>query len=163
LEQNTLVVFCGDNGGNGYFADKDHPRGFHGANVHPETGVEFRGKKGNLYEGGLRIPMIARWPGKIEPGRVSDLLWYFPDVLPTRAELAGVQPPSEIDGLSILPELLGEKAVGRPQPKHEYLYWELNGQTAVRMGDWKAVRPGKNRKWELYNLSRDVSEEHNLA
>ena len=71
LEKNTIVFFCGDNGGNDYFKDAEHPRGFHGANVNPKTGVEFRGKKGNLYEGGLRIPMIARWPGKIAPGRVS--------------------------------------------------------------------------------------------
>ena len=89
LENNTIVFFCGDNGGNDYFKDKDYPRGFHNANKHPETGVEFRGTKGTLYEGGLRIPMIARWPGTIQPGRVSDLLWYFPDVLPTVAELTG--------------------------------------------------------------------------
>ena len=107
--------------------------------------------------------MMARWPGKIEPGRVSEFLWYFPDVLPTLAELAGVKAPSDIDGLSIVPELFGEKAAGRPQEKHEFLYWELNGQTAVRMQDWKAVQPGKNRKWELYDLSRDVSEKHDLA
>ncbi len=163
LEQNTLVLFCGDNGGNDYFRDDQHPRGFHGANVNPRTGVEFRGKKGNLYEGGLRIPMIARWPGKIEPGRVSDRLWYFPDVLPTVAELAGATPPKDSDGVSIVPELLGEKAAGRKQPEHQYLYWELNGQTAVRMQNWKAIQPGKNRAWELYDLSQDISERHDLA
>jgi arylsulfatase A-like enzyme len=163
LEQNTLVFFSGDNGGNDYFKDQGHPRGFHGANVDPKTGIEFRGKKGNLYEGGLRIPMIARWPGKIEPGRVSEFLWYFPDVLPTLAELAGVKTPSDIDGLSIVPELLGEKAAGRPQAKHEFLYWELNNQTAIRMQDWKAIQPGRNRNWELYDLSKDISEKHDLA
>ena len=108
LEDNTIVFFCGDNGGNDYFRDQQHPRGFHNANKHPKTGVEFRGTKGTLYEGGLRIPMIARWPGKIAAGRVSDLLWYFPDVLPTVAELTGTKAPGDIDGISIVPELLGE-------------------------------------------------------
>ena len=117
LEENTLVFFCGDNGGNDYFRTPEHPRGFHGANVHPKTGAQFRGKKGNLYEGGLRIPMVARWPGKIAPDQVSDLLCYFPDFLPTAAEVAGVKPPEDIDGMSIIPELLGEKAAGRAQPQ----------------------------------------------
>ncbi|MDP6446191.1 MAG: sulfatase-like hydrolase/transferase [Pirellulaceae bacterium] len=163
LEKNTLVFFCGDNGGADYFRDKDHPRGFHGANVHPETGVEFRGRKGNLYEGGLRIPMMARWPGRIEPGRVSDLLWYFPDVLPTVVEVAGAETPSDCDGISIAPELFGAEAAGRPQAKHEYLYWEIGAQTAVRAGHWKAIQPGANRPWELYDLESDVSESRDLS
>ncbi len=163
LEENTIVFFSGDNGGADYFRDKQHPRGIHGANVDPKTGVQFRGKKGNLYEGGLRIPMIARWPGKIEPGRVSDLLWYFPDVLPTVAELARAKAPDDIDGMSIVPELLGQDVAGRKQPGHDYLYWELGGQMAVRMENWKAIQPGKNRELELYDLSRDVSEQHDLA
>lgn len=163
LEEKTIVFFSGDNGGNDYFRDAEHPRGFHGPNVNPKTKVEFRGKKGNLYEGGLRIPMIVRWPGRIEAGRVSDLLCYFPDIMPTLAELAGVETPEDIDGLSIVPELLGEDAAGRKQAGHEYLYWELRQQIAVRMGSWKGVRPGQNAAWELYDLSRDVSEENNLA
>jgi arylsulfatase A-like enzyme len=162
LEQKTLVVFSGDNGGNDYFADAQHPRGFHAPNVDPKTGVEFRGRKGTLYEGGLRVPMIARWPGRIEPGRVSHLLCYFPDVLPTLAELAGATAPEDLDGISIVPELLGETAAGRKQKQHDYLYWELNGQTAIRQGHWKAVQP-KNKPWELYDLSRDISETQNLA
>ena len=163
LDENTIVFFCGDNGGNDYFKDDKHPRGFHGANVHPETGVEFRGKKGNLYEGGLRIPMLARWPGKIAPGRVSDLLWYFPDVLPTVAEITGSMVPDDIDGMSIVPELLGEDVVGRKQPQHEYLYWEINNQTAVRSGWWKAIQPGKGKNWELYDLDGDISEKNDLS
>ena len=168
LERDTIIFFSGDNGGMDYFRDADHPRGFHGPNVNPKTGVAFRGQKGNLYEGGLRVAMIACWPGHIGPGRISDLLWYFPDVLPTLAELAGAEPPADIDGLSIVPELLGEETAGRKQPQHEYLYWEIGGQTAVRMGDWKAVRPGakkgnKEAGWELYDLKNDISEEHNLA
>jgi arylsulfatase A-like enzyme len=163
LEKKTIVFFCGDNGGADYFRDPQHPRGFHGANVDPKTGVEFRGKKGNLYEGGLRIPMIVWWPERIAPGRVSDLLWYFPDALPTLAELAGVDPPKDIDGISIVPELLGQEAAGRKQAQHEYLYWELGRQTAVRMGTWKAVRPRAERPWELYDLSRDLSESNDVA
>ena len=162
LEKNTAVFFCGDNGGNDYFASKDAPRGFHGANKHPKTGVEFRGRKGQLYEGGLRIPMIARWPGKIEPNRVSDLLWYFPDVMPTVAEVCGAKTPNDCDGISIVPELIGESAAGRKQSNHEYLYWEIGRQKAVRMNHWKAIQPNDGR-WELYNLAEDVSETNDLA
>ena len=162
LDKKTLVFFCGDNGGADYFRSKDHPRGFHGANVHPKTGVEFRGRKGTLYEGGLRIPMIVYWPGRIQAGRKSDLLWYFPDVFPTVCELTGTKTPNGIDGISIVPELLGETAAKRKQKQHEYLYWEISGQIAVRKNNWKAVKP-RNRSWELYNLAKDVSESNNLA
>lgn len=163
LAENTLVFFCGDNGGNDYFADQEHPRGIHGANLNPLTKDEFRGRKGMLYEGGLRIPMIVRWPGKIAAGQVSDLLWYFPDVMPTVAELTGATTPKDIDGLSIVPELLGEAAAGRKQARHEYLYWEIGQQTAVRMGHWKAIRPKSNAPWELYDLSTDISETTSVA
>ncbi len=91
LEDNTVVFFTGDNGGQDRFKSKEYPRGYFGPNVNPSNGVEFRGGKGNLYEGGLRIPFIVRWPGKIKPGRVSELLFYQPDVLPTLAELTGAQ------------------------------------------------------------------------
>ncbi len=163
LDDKTLVMFSGDNGGNDYFPTKEQPRGVHSANKNPKTGVEFRGRKSTLYEGGLRIPVIARWPGKISPGRVSDLLWYFPDVLPTIAEVTGAKPPADIDGISILPELIGEAAAGRKQPQHEYLYWEFSGQTAVRMGHWKAINPKKTTEWELYDLNNDISETNDLA
>ena len=163
LDDKTLVMFSGDNGGNDYFPTKEQPRGVHGANKNPKTGVEFRGRKSTLYEGGLRVPVIARWPGKIAPGRVSDLLWYFPDVLPTIAEVTGAKPPADIDGISILPELIGEAAAGRKQPQHEYLYWEFSGQTAVRMGHWKAIKPKKSTDWELFDLSKDISETEDVA
>jgi arylsulfatase A-like enzyme len=163
LEDNTIVFFTGDNGGQDRFRSKDRPRGFFGPNVDPKTSVEFRGGKGNLYEGGLRIPFIVRWPGKIKPGRVSDLAFYQPDVLPTLAELTGAKPPADIDGLSILPELIGAEAAGREQQKHEFLYWEYGSQVAVRMDDWKAIQPKKNGPWELYDLSTDVSETTNIA
>ncbi|MEO1982602.1 MAG: discoidin domain-containing protein, partial [Fuerstiella sp.] len=113
-------------------------------------------------EGGLRIPMMARWPGRIAPGQVSDLLWYFPDFMPTVAELCGAKTPSDSDGISIVPELLGESAAGRKQEQHQYLYWEIGGQTAVRMGNWKAIQP-RGKAWELYNLETDVSETTDLA
>jgi arylsulfatase A-like enzyme len=163
LEQNTLVLFSGDNGGADYFVSPEFPRGVHGANKDPRTGTEFRGKKGQLYEGGLRVPVVARWPGRIAPGRVSNHLWYFPDILPTIAELCGAPLPPDIDGLSLVPELLGAAAAGRPQAQHKYLYWEFVGQVAVREGDWKAIQPKAGAPWELYDLARDVSERQDLA
>jgi arylsulfatase A-like enzyme len=163
LDNNTLIFFSGDNGGADYFTSKESPRGVHSANKNPRTGVEFRGHKGDLYEGGLRIPFLARWPGKIAPGRTSDLLCYFPDLLPTVAEVTGSKAPADTDGISILPELIGETAAGRKQAQHEYLYWEISGQTAVRMGNWKAIQPKKTAVWELYDLSTDISETKDLA
>lgn len=163
LEENTIVFFAGDNGGQARFRSKDHPGGFFGPNVNPKTGVEFRGGKGNLYEGGLRVPSIVRWPGKIKPGRVSDLIWYQPDIMPTLGKLTGTKPPKDIDGISILPELIGEDAAGHKIEKREMLYWEYGGQTAVRMNEWKAIRPNGKSSWELYNLSKDISEKNNIA
>ncbi|MEN8152195.1 MAG: sulfatase/phosphatase domain-containing protein, partial [Planctomycetota bacterium] len=163
LEKNTLVLVGGDNGGDDYFKDAEHPRGFHGPNVDPKTGVAFRGRKRTLYDGGLRIPMVAHWPGRIEPGRVSDHRFYFPDFLPTVAELAGAEAPEDVDGISIVPELLGSKAAGREQEKHEYLYWEYMGQTAVRAGPWKLVRLKPDAAWGLYAIDEDVAEEHDVA
>ena len=113
LEDNTIVSFTGDNGGQDRFRSPEHPRGFFGPNVNPLTGEAFRGGEGNLYEGGLRIPFLVRWPGHIEPGSTNDHLFYHPDILPTLVELTGATPPQRIDGLSILPTLLGEKATGR--------------------------------------------------
>lgn len=130
IENNTLIFFSGDNGAADYFKSKDHPRGFHAGNRNPQTGVEYRGHKGMLYEGGVRVPFFAWWPGKIAPGRVSEHLGYFPDVLPTIAEITGAKAPTDVDGLSFLPELIGEAAAGHKQTQHEYLYWET--------GDWTA-------------------------
>lgn len=164
LEQNTIVFFAGDNGGQDRFKSKDYPRGFFRPNVNPVTGVEFRGGKGNLYEGGLRIPSVVRWPKKIKPGQVSDLVWYQPDILPTLAELTKSTVPEDTDGISILPEILGEEATGRDQEQHEFLYWEFVGQTAVRKDHWKAYHGrGKAAKWELYDLRQDISETNDVA
>lgn len=162
IDDNTIVIFSGDNGGADYFVSAAFPRGVHSANRNPRTGVEFRGKKGNLYEGGLRVPFLVRWRGRIPAGRTSDHLGYFPDVLPTIAELTGAKAPAGIDGISIVPELFGEAAAGRKQPKHDYLYWEIAGWTAIRQGDWRAVRPAKG-KWELYDLAKDPSESKDVS
>ncbi len=163
VDDNTIVFFSGDNGGNDYFKSDQYPRGLHLANKHPETGVEYRGTKGTLYEGGLRIPFIARWPGKIPAGTVSDFLGYFPDLLPTIAEITGATAPDDIDGISFLPELIGAEAAGHPQAHHDYLYWEIGSWTAIRQGDWRAVRPNQNLEWELYDLAADPSESTNIA
>jgi len=163
LDERTIVFFTGDNGGQDRFRSPQYPRGYFGPNVDPRTGTEFRGGKGNLYEGGLRIPFIVRWPSHIKPGQVSDLLFYQPDMLATIAELTGVKDVPESDGLSITPTLLGAEAAGHPQKQHEFLYWEFGPQTAVRIDDWKAIRPQANRDWELYELSQDVSETKDVA
>ncbi|MDN5202143.1 arylsulfatase [Fulvivirgaceae bacterium BMA10] len=172
LDENTLVLITGDNGGEYYFANEKYPRG----QFDPNGGV-FRGEKRDFYEGGLRIPAVVWWPGKIKPGSVSEHLCYFPDIMPTFAELVGVHAPDDIDGLSLVPTLLGEEQAGRTQEKHEYLYWESpNGWVAVRSGNWKIVKRGKimspstrrtmgkpSGEFELYNLAEDLGEKTDLA
>lgn len=152
IEEDTVVFFSSDNG--------PHKEGGHDPEFFDSNGP-LRGIKRDLYEGGIRVPAIVWWPGKIRAGRVSDFVWAFWDFLPTAAELAGVPAPSGIDGISIVPELLG-----RPQREHEYLYWEFHERgfsQAVRRGDWKAVRPDSSRPLELYNLRDDPGENDNQA
>jgi arylsulfatase A-like enzyme len=163
LEDDTIVFLCGDNGGQSRFKDKDHPDGFFSPNRNPKTGELFRGSKGNFYEGGLRIPMIVRWPGKVDAGAVSDHLCYFPDIMPTLAELAGLDRPSQTDGISLVPLLLGEDTVGRGQEEHKALFWESKGSMAVRLGHWKAIKPKAKADFELYDLSNDLQELNNVA
>jgi len=162
LEENTLVLFAGDNGGNDYFKDKQHSRGFFGANVEPKTGVEYRGTKGTLYEGGLRIPCVARWPGRIAPGTVTNHQCYFPDLLPTFCELAAAEIPEDVDGISINATLFnGLTTKASEQKQHEYLYWEIGNQIAVKQGTWKLYGKSDRKRdvdWALYDLSKDVSE-----
>jgi len=155
----TLVVVTGDNGGNDYFPNPERPRGFFGPNVDPRTGKAFRGKKGDLYEGGLRVQAVANWPGRIKAGTVSEHLGYFPDVMPTLAEVAGVQAPADTDGISFAPALFGQPG----QREHEYLYWEFGQQVAVRIGNAKGVRPKTAAAWEVYDLAADIGEQHDLA
>ena len=126
----------------------------------------LRGQKGVVYEGGIRTPMICSWPGRIPAGRVSDQVWYYADFLPTVAEVIGGETPEDVDGVSILPTLLGE-----PQDlTGRFLYWEFYGsgfQQAVRYGDWKAVRPSTERGLDeplaLYDLVTDISESSDVA
>ena len=163
IDENTIVFLCGDNGGAEYFANDSYPHGFFAPNLNPVTGERFRGGKGDFYEGGLRVPFLVRWPEKIKPGVVSGHLGYFPDVMPTLAELTGATARSNSDGISIVPTLLGENAVGRKQDQHEFLYWERGNYIAVRMGDWKAVRPPRSERMELYNLKTDPQELSDIA
>src|SRR5262249_12147858 len=117
--------------------------------------------KRDLYEGGIRVPMIARWPGKIGPGRVSHEVWAAWDFMPTAAGLAGAKPPPGIDGISMLPALLGHR-----QLRPESLYWEFHERgfaQALRLGRWKAIRPGPNKPVELYDLQTDIKETRDLA
>lgn len=151
-DRNTLILFTSDNG--------PHREGGHSPDFFDSNGP-LRGIKRDLYEGGIRVPAIAWWPGRIQAGRVSDHPWAFWDLLPTFAELAGVPAPRGIDGISIASELLG-----RPQNQHEYLYWEFHGRRfsqAVRFGDWKAIAKGLGGPIELYNLADDLGETRDLA
>ncbi len=157
IDDNTIFFLCGDNGGQPYFATEDRPHGFFGPNWNPATDERFRAGKGSLYEGGLKVPYYVRWPGKVKPGSVNDHVCYYPDVMPTLAEITSAKSP-KTDGLSFLPTLTGKGE----QKQHRYLYWEYGNQTAVREDDWKAYR-GKSGKWELYDLSKDVEEVHDLA
>jgi arylsulfatase A-like enzyme len=163
IDQKTIVFLCGDNGGQPYFKNQKHPHGFFAPNLNPKTGRRFRGGKGNFYEGGLRIPFLVWWPGKIQAGTVSDHLGYFPDIMPTLAELAGIEKPENTDGISIMPTLLGVEFAGSKQEQHEYLYWEDPNSSAVRMSHWKAIRPNEGSPFELYDLSKDPEELHNVA
>jgi arylsulfatase A-like enzyme len=160
LRENTIVFFTGDNGGQQRFKSDKYPHGFFGPNVNPATGEVFRGEKGNLYEGGLKIPYLVQWPAKIKPGRVSDFVFYQVDVLATLADIAGLPVPVDTDGASILPELLDTSV--RPASQ-DMFYWEYKEQTAVRHGRWKAIQPNTKKAWELYDLQNDIEELNNLA
>ena len=153
IDDKTIVFFTSDNG------------------PHLEGGVDpqffrssgpLQGAKRSLHEGGIREPMLVRWPGKIAPGRTSDLPWAFWDVLPTLAELAGAKAPAGLDGISVVPTLLDRG----DQPRHEFMYWEFHegpSQQAVRMGDWKAIRKRPGVALELYDLRRDPAERTDVA
>lgn len=160
IDDNTIVFFTSDNGG--------QAGGGVGAEFF-EANKPLRGYKGSMYEGGLRVPMIARWPNHIKPGSLSEHISYFPDMMPTLAELADANQhlPPKTDGISIVPALLGEDTAGRKQQQHKFLYWELGGEgrliQAVRMGKYKAVRPKAGAELELYDLSTDIGETKNIA
>lgn len=163
LEENTLVMFSSDNG------PTFNRLGGSDSEFFTSAG-SFRGLKGSLYEGGIRVPLVARWPGKIKGGSTTDHQSAFWDIMPTLAEISGTKIPDGIDGISFAPTLLGQDS---KQQKHEYLYWEFpsyGGQQAVRVGNWKAVRQNMLRKnnkdplrIELYNLKDDIAEQRDVA
>ncbi|WP_411846507.1 arylsulfatase [Roseibacillus persicicus] len=166
LAENTLIVFTSDNGTTHRGSDPDFNIG--GVDSDFFNSLRgLRGFKGSVYEGGLRVPAIVRWPGRIEPGGRSQTPSYFPDWFPTFCAAAGVVPPSGLDGVNLLEVLVGEKTLVREVP----MLWEFHGyggQVAVIDGDWKAVwmgfaRKGKRPPWALYHLKTDPAEEKDLA
>ncbi len=159
LADNTVVIFSSDNGTTHLKKEVDYDF-FHSVG-------ELRGLKGSLYEGGIRVPTIVRYPGKVKAGTTSDRVSGFEDWIPTVLELIGKQDaaPKDIDGISLAPTLLGEKQTARP-----FLYREFSGyggQQMVRAGDWKAIRTnlarGKKINTQLYNLAEDAGEQNNVA
>jgi arylsulfatase len=157
LDKNTVVIFTADNGAaatGGCDPDYFHCSG------------DLRGRKGSLYEGGIKVPFIAWWPGVVKSGATSDHVCAIWDLMPTFLEIAGTAPGMPVDGISFLAALKQE-----PQKQHEFLYWErhsANGEThtqAVRFGDWKAIKQIKTNSTmlALYNLKKDPTERHDVA
>ena len=155
LEDNTVVFFTSDNGAQAG-AWKRVADFFEGNGP-------LRDYKGRFYEGGIREPLIVRWPGKVKPGSTSDHVCAFWDMMPTLAEIGGGKAPKDTDGISFVPTLLGK---GK-QAEHEFLYWEYPHATgvvqAVRMGDWKLVQPAPGKPFELYDLRTDIGESKDVA
>jgi len=151
LEDDTIVFFTSDNGATWVGgADTEFF----------ESNAPLRGRKAQLWEGGIRVPLIARWPGRIPAGTVSDHPSAFWDVLPTLSELTGARTPGGIDGISMVPALLADAG---NQARHDYLYWEFIGGQAVRLGDWKGIRLNPDAEIELYDLSADMGEGNDVA
>ena len=157
IDDNTLIIFTSDNG--------PHQEAGHDPAYFNSNG-SMRGFKRDLYEGGINVPMIARWPGKVAAGTETDLISAFWDVMPTVAEMAKVDAPTDIDGISFLPTLLNRDG----QKQHDYLYWEFHekkGRVAIRKGNWKGVRYNvsidAHSPLELYDLSADPQEQYNIA
>jgi arylsulfatase A-like enzyme len=153
IDENTIVFFTSDNG--------PHQEGGADPAFFRSAGL-LRGIKRSLHEGGIRVPMIVRWPGRIRANETNPHVWAFWDFLPTASELAGAKVPDGIDGISVVPTLLRQ---GK-QRSHEFLYWEFHEkgfQQGVRMADWKAIRSKEGAPLELYDLAKDLSEEKNIA
>jgi arylsulfatase A-like enzyme len=152
LSEETLIIFTSDNGGHSMVWEEINTNG------------PLRGYKRDLTEGGIRVPFIAAWPGKIPPGTTSHRIIAFQDMMPTFASLAGAGVPANTDGISIVPTLLGEAQ----EVSHPYLYWDYGHareryDQAVRLGKWKGIRLGTGSKIALYNLEEDIGEENDLA
>ena len=153
LDDNTIVFFSSDNG--------PHREGGGDPTFFLSSGL-LRGFKRSLHEGGVRVPFIARWPGKIQPGE-TDHIAAFWDVMPTMSEIGRAKTPDKINGLSFAPTLFGKS---KEQKQHDFLYWEFHEggfQQAVRMGKWKAVRSKVGKGLELYDLTADISEKNDIA
>lgn len=158
LEDDTIFLFSSDNGPTFDRLGGSDSDFFNSAGP-------LRGRKGSVYEGGIRVPLVVRWPNKIAAGCESDHQAAFWDFLPTISEIVGAKPPSGIDGVSFAPTLLDDGE----QTEHEYLYWEFPAygvQQAIRVGEWKGVRQNMskgNMKLQLYNLASDIGEQEDLA
>ena len=156
LYDNTVIMFASDNG--------PHLEGGHDPDFFDSNGP-WRGYKRDVYEGGIRVPMIVSWPGHIQEGKETDFTCSFWDMMPTLRDLTGTASPDDMDGVSLLPLLQGKKG----QKEHDFLYFEfqeLNGRQAVRQGPWKLVHMnirGDNPVYELYNLDKDPGETTDLA
>ncbi|MGB7345727.1 MAG: arylsulfatase [Pirellulaceae bacterium] len=155
VDKDTLVMFSSDNG--------PHDEGGHNTERFDPAGP-LRGMKRDLYEGGVRVPLIARWPGTAPAGTTSNHVGYFGDLMATVADLSGAKCPENTDSISFAPTIIGNVDA---QQEHRYLYWEFyeqGGKQAVRAENWKAIRmPWKTGPTQLYNLSEDIGEENNLA
>lgn len=158
LEENTLIIFTSDNGP--HLEGGADPRFFN-------SNGPLRGFKRDLTDGGIRVPMIARWKGTIKPNSTSHLVSAFWDMMPTFAAMIDAKVEHPVDGISMLPTFLGESD---KQEKHDFLYWEFSscgGSKALRMGNWKVLQRGLNKNpqapLELYNLSNDIEEKQNVA
>ncbi len=153
LTDNTIILFSSDNG--------NHNEGGHNYKYF-ESNAPFKGYKRDLYDGGMHVPFIVKWPGKVQPGTTSNYIGAFWDVMPTLAEMTTSKCPGNTDGISIVPELTGKK-----QKEHEYLYWEFfEGnifRIAARKGEWKAVVPKANAPIEIYNIVSDPSENNDIS
>lgn len=156
IDKNTILFFTSDNGATNITGEWEKF----------QSNDPLRGGKRDPYEGGIRVPMIVRFPDKVEAGQTNDQVWYFADIMPTFAEIAKVKPPKNIDGVSVLPTILGDNQ----DLSNRYLYWEFyrrSGWRAVRFGNWKAIQKGMNQEThqdiELYDLKQDIGETTNIA
>jgi arylsulfatase A-like enzyme len=163
-KDNTVVIFTSDNGTTHLGNDPVYGIGGVDAKFFNST-AGLRGFKGSVYEGGLRVPLIVRWPGKVKAGSTSDFPSYFPDHFTTICDFLKLRPPGQRDGISLLPVLMGQS----PPPRNAmvWVYPEYGGQVCVRIGDFKVIRARLTTKtpgdWEVYDVAKDPNESQNLA
>ncbi len=154
-DRNTLIIFLSDNGGSGLAPFLAYNTG----NNRP-----LRGNKGQTLEGGIRVPFFIVWPGKLPAGRTYDQPIIALDILPTACALAGAKTPGNVDGVNLMPHLLGEKQAA----PHDALYWRFGPQKAIRKGnwtlvDWRDFETKTNSGWQLFDLSKDIGQQQNVA